>query len=87
MAQEAARQRVAHACAQPDRGLRQRKVQVGTGSVQAVRRRRAAGREGGKKGPEEGWRGCLPQGQWVVRAGKSGQGEGVREGGWQGWVH
>ena len=56
-------------------------------SVQAVRRRRAAGREGGKKGAEEGWRGCLPQGQWVVRAGESGQGGGVRVGGWQGWVH
>ena len=32
-------------------------MQVGTRSVQAVRGRRAAGREGGKKGAEEGKKG------------------------------
>ena len=51
-------------------------MQVGTRSVQAVRGRRAPGREGGKKGAEEGRGGVCCRGSGLLGLGRVGRVEG-----------
>ena len=70
-------------CVHPSRTFMHVEAQVGTGSVHAVRVRRVPE---GKNGADLAVSSCLPHGQWVTTFGERGQGAGVREGTWQGFL-